>query len=401
MRGSGGAIRRHVPAWLAIGALLMQCAACAAAVRGLEGMEGALRARLERERQQLELPGATAAFVLPDGRSGSVAAGFADLERKLPMRPDSRMPAGSIGKTFIAALALSLAEEGRLSLDDRLSKWLGDEAWYGHLPNGADIRIRDLLNHSAGIREHVESEGFVDLVRQQVTRDADAAIEPRALIALVLDRPPLFPAGHGYKYADTGYILLQLAMEKAGGISVWNEVVRRFIYPLQLDATSPAVGRLHAGVAQGYLNEELLPGQPRTTLDGGVFRWNPVSEWAGGGFISNSTDLAHWARALYAGRTSPSDIGTRMTAKQSLNRAAEGYAYGFGVVVRQSTHGLVWGHAGVYPGYRSNMSYFVNCQVAIATQVNTDRIGAPQMAALALALADTILERLRCRHGGA
>lgn len=400
MLGSGGWVRRRAPAWLAFGALLMQCAACAAAVQGTERLEEALRGRLERERQQLDVPGATAAFVLPDGRSGSVAAGFADLERKRPMRAQTRMPAGSIGKTFVAALALSLVEEGRLSLDDRLSKWLGGEPWYGRLPNGADIRIRDLLNHSAGIQEHVESEGFLDLVRQQVSRDPDAAIEPRALIALVLDRPPLFPAGHGYKYADTGYILLQLAIEKAGGISVWNEVVRRFIYPLQLDATSPAVGRLHPALAQGYLSEELLPGQPRTTLDGGVFRWNPVSEWAGGGFISNSTDLARWASALYAGRTSPSDLGARMTTEQNLNRAPEGYAYGLGVVVRQSSHGLVWGHAGVYPGYRSNMSYFVDCQVALATQVNTDRLTGPQMAALSSALADTILNPLRCRRGG-
>jgi D-alanyl-D-alanine carboxypeptidase len=400
MQGSGEWVRRRAPAWLAFGALLMQCAACAAAVQGTERLEEALRGRLERERQQLDLPGATAAFVLPDGRSGSVAAGFADLERKRPMRPETRMPAGSIGKTFVSALALSLVEEGRLSLDDRLSKWLGDEPWYGRLPNGADIRIRDLLNHSAGIQEHVESEGFLDLVRQQVSRDPDAAIEPRALVALVLDRPPLFPAGHGYKYADTGYILLQLAIEKAGGISLWNEAVRRFIYPLQLDATSPAVGRLHAGLAQGYLNEELLPGQPRTTLDGGVFRWNPVSEWAGGGFISNSLDLARWASALYAGRASPSDLGARMTTEQNLNRAPEGYAYGLGVVVRQSSHGLVWGHAGVYPGYRSNMSYFVDCQVALATQVNTDRLTGPQMAALSSALADTILNRLRCRRSG-
>lgn len=393
--GLRGVIAQCALAVLAFG-LLMQVPAAGATSAGRAQLEQALGARLERERATLQLPGATAAFVLPDGASGAVAVGFADVERRLPMRPDSRMPAGSIGKTFVASLALSLIAQGRLSLDDKLSRWLGQEEWYDRLPNGADIRIRNLLNHSAGIGEHVESKAFVELIRQRVTADADAAIEPRALLGLILDQPPLFAVGQGYKYTDTGYILLQLAIEKAGKVRLWDEVVHRFLYPLQLNATSPAVGRFHAGVAQGYVNAQFLPALPPTTLDNGVFRWNPVSEWAGGGFISSSSDLAHWAAALYEGRTSPSGIGAQMVAPQNASAGRDGYRYGLGVVMRQGEHGRVWGHSGVYPGYRSNMAYYPDCRIAVAVQVNTDRMQGEAMAALGGALARIVLEQYGC-----
>ena len=379
MRGEcTAAILRRALSGACAGLLLLAHAAGAACMNPVQ-LEGVLRSELERARAQLKFPGATSAFVLPGGRSGSVAVGFADLERQLPMRPENRMPAGSIGKTFAAALALALVEEGKLSLDDKLSRWLGSEDWYGRLANGADIRVRDLLNHGAGIGEHVESKGFGALVQERIAGNPDEPIEPLTLVGFVLDQPPLFAPGHGYKYTDTAYILLQLAVEKAGGVRLWDGVVRRFLYPLQLNSTSPAVGRLHAGLAQGYVSGKLLAGLPATTLEDGVFRWNPVSEWAGGGFISNSRDLARWARALYEGRTSPAGIGAKMVAAGNLNTASEGYTYGLGVVIRQSPRGPVWGHGGVYPGYRSNMAYFVNRKTAIAVQVNTDGIDGASM----------------------
>ena len=70
----------------------------------------------------------TAGFVLPDGRSGAVAVGLADLEKKTPMRPSDRMLAGSIGKTYFSAVALQLVAEGKLALDSKITTWLGGRA---------------------------------------------------------------------------------------------------------------------------------------------------------------------------------------------------------------------------------------------------------------------------------
>ncbi len=73
--------------------------------------------------------------MLPDGIVGTVATGLADIEKGQPMMAESRMLAASVGKTFVAATVIALAKEGRLSLDDPLSNWLGERSWFSRLPN--------------------------------------------------------------------------------------------------------------------------------------------------------------------------------------------------------------------------------------------------------------------------
>ncbi|MDE2976133.1 MAG: serine hydrolase, partial [Acidobacteriota bacterium] len=97
--------------------------------------ERLFQARLDELRAELGFIGATAAFVLPDGSEGVAATGYADPDNDLPMTPEHRMPAGSIGKTIAAATALSMVNEGLLGLDDLASRWLGDEPWWTRLPN--------------------------------------------------------------------------------------------------------------------------------------------------------------------------------------------------------------------------------------------------------------------------
>jgi len=350
-----------------------------------------MQVQLESERALYHFPGATAAFVLADGSEGSIAIGLGDEERGLPMQTSSRMPAGSIGKTFVAALTLALVAEGKIALDDKLSRWLGNEAWFGDLPNGPGIRISNLLNHSAGIMDHVNTPAFGKLVENQLRVDPGTAIEPIVLVGLILDQPPLFPVGEGYAYTDTGYILLQLALEKAGGFRFGEEVMRRFIYPLQLTSTSPADGLLHAGLAQGYVNKQSFPGLPETTLDSGILRWNPMTEWAGGGFISTSLDLAEWLTALFGGRAIPTEMVALMVSPANSSVAPEGYSYGLGIAIAKSAWGPVWRHRGVYPGYRSSVAYFPGCSVSVAVQINTDRITGEELSAIDLSLNQVVL----------
>src|SRR4051812_741498 len=99
----------------------------------------AVQTRLDESRAAWKFPGATAGFVLPDGHSASVATGLSDLEAKTPLRPSDRMPAGSVGKTFVAAVALQLVQEGKLSLDGRLGELLGGEKWFARLPNSGAL----------------------------------------------------------------------------------------------------------------------------------------------------------------------------------------------------------------------------------------------------------------------
>src|SRR5215212_7254162 len=131
----------------------------------------AVQAKLDEARARLNFPGATAGFVLPDGRSASVATGLSDLEAKTPLKPSDRMPAGSVGKTFVAAVALQLVQEGKLSLDGRLAELLGGEKWFARLPNSDALTLRMLLNHSSGIPNHVEDERFLKALFNNSSND--------------------------------------------------------------------------------------------------------------------------------------------------------------------------------------------------------------------------------------
>lgn len=97
-----------------------------------------LRARVQETldalRAKAEFPGVAVGVALADGRVAAAASGFADAEAKVPLRPTDRFLAGSVGKTFVAAVLLQLAEEGKVRLDDRLAAWLGAEPWFARLP---------------------------------------------------------------------------------------------------------------------------------------------------------------------------------------------------------------------------------------------------------------------------
>ncbi|MEK6323906.1 MAG: serine hydrolase domain-containing protein [Acidobacteriota bacterium] len=173
--------------------------------RGNDGEMPALRAALQVKLTALHaagsFPGATLGFVLPDGRSGSVSVGLADVDNKIALRPTDRMLAGSIGKTYVAAVMLQLVQEGKVNLDAKIERWFGSDAWFPRLPNAKDITLRMLMNHSSGIPEHVLNKDFIAAMR----KDPDRVWKPDELIAYIMDAKPLFAAGQGWSYADTNY----------------------------------------------------------------------------------------------------------------------------------------------------------------------------------------------------
>jgi D-alanyl-D-alanine carboxypeptidase len=321
-------------------------------------------------------PGATATFILPDGRAVVLATGDSDVEREIPMTADMPMPAGSIGKTFVAAVALSLAQDGRLDLDDPIEKWLGSENWFRRLPNGQDISVRMLLNHSGGLIDHAfQAEELRDAVRSAVAAgDPDRYFTPRELVEFALDKEPLFPAGRGYNYTDTGYILAGLVIEKASGTSYYQALRERVLDPLQLASTLPQDRRSVPGLAQGYAVESSrLFGLPEKMVEQGRLVFHPQTEWTGGGLFSNSQDLARWAKALYEGRALPHPyLDELLGSVAEIESEDPTPAYGLGVFIGEGELGRTYGHGGFFPGYNSRMLYYPEHGLAVAMQINTD-----------------------------
>jgi D-alanyl-D-alanine carboxypeptidase len=337
---------------------------------GLARIIRTVQAKLDEARARWNFPGATAGFVLPDGRSASVVTGFSDLEAKTPLRPTDRMPAGSVGKTFVAAVAFQLIQEGKLSLDGKLQQLLGGEKWFARLPNADELTLRVLLNHSSGIPNHVEDERFLKALFNQSAGD----IRHEELLTYVLDKPPLFRAGWGFHYSETNYILVGLAVEKAAGKPLYELVAERLLKPLRLDATIPSDARTLPGVANGYSK-----GKP--VIVGGRFTLNPQWEWAAGGFASTAEDLARWASALYGDRVLRRETLVQMFSSRA---SGEGRGYGVGTRVYESRWGSAYGHDGEFPGYLSAVRYYEYPKISVAVQVNADETdGARQFMATA------------------
>src|SRR6185503_18786818 len=136
----------------------------------LDRIRDGIQRRMDQLHASYGFPGATAGFVLPDGRSGATSIGVSDLKSKRPMAPDDLLLAGSIGKTFVAAVMIQLAQEGKVNLDDKIERWFKTDPWFARLPNAKDITIRMLLQHTSGISNHVESESFFKAISAQPDR---------------------------------------------------------------------------------------------------------------------------------------------------------------------------------------------------------------------------------------
>lgn len=286
------------------------------------------QAKLDALRDEHPFPGATAAFVLPDGEYYGFATGLADREDNTPMTPYTRMLSGSVGKSFVGAVAVSLAMDGKLNLDDKISNWLGDESWFSRLPNGPDITMRMLLTHSSGLIDHVYDERYQEAVVQLVTSpdfDPDTAFSYRALVEFVLDTDPLFPAGEKHAYTNTGYVLAGLVINKVTGSTYYEELRKRFLDPLYLSLTDPSDKRDLPGLCPGYIPENDPSGLPLPSkvVKDGLMIFNPAMEWTGGGLVTNPKDLVLWAKALFEGCAMSGDYLPELLKSVPMDESGE------------------------------------------------------------------------------
>ena len=366
-----------------------------AATRALhEQLRERLREQLDHIHANGSFAGATAAVVLPDGQAIVCATGRRDRAGAEPMQPEDRMLAGSVGKTLVAAVALQLVQEERLSLDDAVATHLGGEDWYARVPNAAALTVRMLMNHTSGVMRYEFDRTFVaDLLAAP-----DRAWRPAECIAYVLDRAPRFAAGAGFEYSDTNYLLLGLVIERITGEPLFDSIQSRLLEPLQLRDTVAATGRSIPRLVQGHAGQRNpFGGSDRMLDEDGRLVLSPAFEWAGGGFASTAADLARWARHLYGGdddRVLRPETLRQMLQGVAANGLGAGVEYGLGVIVQQTELGPCHGHSGFFPGYLTRIAWFGRHRIAIAVQVNTSEpraLGRP-LDAIVLELAKAVVD---------
>jgi D-alanyl-D-alanine carboxypeptidase len=329
-------------------------------------------------------PGISAGIALADGSTLGLTSGLADTALGVPLRPTDKLLQGSVGKTYVAAVALQLVREGKIGLDEKIERYLGSASWFPRLAHAREITVRHLMNHTSGVvRYEFKPEFTRDLTAQPLK-----AWHPEEQIAYLLDDPAPFPPGQGWEYSDTNYILLGMIIERITGNLYYAELQRRILDPLGLRNTVPSDSRRIAGLAQGYAGPRNQFGGADAMVVNGEFAINPQFEWTGGGIASTSEDLARWAKALYEGRAIDSLLVAQMVDGVP-SRLGPNVRYGLGAMIRQTALGTTYGHSGFFPGYLTEVMYFPALKTAVAVQVNSSTVRSPSAILLALARAIT------------
>ena len=321
-------------------------------------------------RRENGFPGGVAAFSYK-GRSHAFATGFTEPEGKRPMRKNARMLSASIGKMHVGALAYYLNEQGVIDIDKPIGEWLGKQEWFSRLPNHESIKLRHLLNHTAGLQDHVGLPAFLEEALPRM-EDPDFYYQPEKLVAFILDNEPLFPVGQQFSYTDTGFILAGLAIEQAAGKPYYTLLKQNLLKPLALSDTLPADRRDIPRLVPGYLAEDNPLGLARSTMKGKKLIRHPLTEWTGGGLADTALGLVKWSHILFHESTLFNDYRKAVRKYAYAADTTDTECYGLGVAVKASQLGPCYCHGGWTPGYRSFVGYFSDPGLSVSIMVNTD-----------------------------
>jgi D-alanyl-D-alanine carboxypeptidase len=303
---------------------------------------------LKAQMQQHRIPG-LALKVIRDGKVAKTAAyGRANLELDVPTRPETVFEIGSVTKQFTAAGILLLAQEGKLSVDDKISRHFKDMP-----PAWDDVTIRHLLTHTSGIKSYTGLDGF------QLWRHLTQAQFIKAIGAQPMESQP----GDAWKYCNTGYNLLGYIIENVSGMNYWDFMGRRIFGPLEMHSTT---NRLPSLVipdrASGY----------EQTNHVWINRDSDLTEvFAAGAIASTVGDLAKWNAALDGERLLSAASKAQMWTPTKLNDG-KATKYGFGWNVDTLEGHINIGHGGSTSGFSASIQRFPDDNLAVIILSNTD-----------------------------
>ncbi|MDO8368124.1 MAG: serine hydrolase, partial [Saprospiraceae bacterium] len=357
---------KNNPASLLIAAFLLSITALSA-----QNLDAKMSAEIDKLLQDHYKAEGTGATVLVS-QKGKVlyhkAFGMANLELSVPMRTDHVFRIGSVTKQFTGAAILKLAEEGKLSIQDDLTRFLPD-----YPTQGKKITVEHLLTHTSGIKSYT---GMKEWDEQMHRKD----FTPTELIALFKDQSMDFEPDADWRYNNSGYILLGYIIEKASGKTYGEYISEQFFKPLGMKNsyygdTKPLIKNRATGYSQGdvegnYVNAAFL---------------SMTQPYAAGSLLSTVEDLNIWTRALHGGK---------VLKPESLKKAITPYIlpggtnthYGYGLQMSNLLGSLTVEHSGGIHGFLSDLVYLPKEEVCVAILTNCDceppRDLSPRIAAL-------------------
>jgi CubicO group peptidase (beta-lactamase class C family) len=279
---------------------------------------------------------------------------FADREWKIPNSTQAKYRIGSITKQFTAVLILKLEEEGKLSVNDKLSKY------YPGYPKGDSVTLHMLLNHTSGIKNYTAIPGIWQSLNYKYSVDS--------LIRVFKNRPYDFAPGSKWSYSNSGYYLLGMIIEKVSGKKYVDFLREQIIAKVPLKNTDlEDIDSIYAFRAKGY------------TKRGNNWRNADYMEmegaWSAGAMISTAEDLNSWIKALYSNKIINVAETNKMFTPDSITRG-----YGFGIISDSlNKHRRIW-HNGGINGFSSHLAYFPDEDITVVVLCNNDADNADRVA---------------------
>ena len=312
---------------------------------------------VESRMRSLHIPGLSLAVVRDAQIIKSHGYGLADLQLNVPATKASVYELGSVTKQFTATAVMMLVEEGKVSLDESITKYFPDAP-----PAWKRITIRYLLSHTSGIQNHVAVPGYLGAFRTNLLLETTPARDE--LLKMFFELPLEFEPGATWAYDNTGYYLLGIIIEKASGKSYWQFLDERIFHPLGMNATRNTDSRRlvphrasgYEWVADHFENRPVLL---------------PTIAFSAGSLQSTVEDLAKWDVALYGERLlKESSLEQMWTAVKLKDNAAAPFNYGFGWFIENYHGHRVVQHGGGTPGFSSAIYRFIDDRFTVIILTN-------------------------------
>ena len=281
----------------------------------------------------------------------SEAVGYSEGE-KLPARNDNRFKIASITKMFTAVVILQLQEEGRLQTSDKLAQYLDhnhparvDELhYYQGKAYGDQLTIRQLLEHRSGLADLFTDAMFRFYIKEFLHKNT--SWEPEKLMAQYyryhLNKKAHFAPDSGYYYSDVNFFLLGMIIEKITGQKLAQQIRTRILTPLSMTNTffeyyEPTP--LTTNFAHSFLGKMDVTKKLNTSYD-----------WAGGGLVSTTEDLAKFIRGLFAGQLfkKQETLNQMISVKMHTSKSGKTSGYGSGISQYIFNGDIYFGHAGFW-----------------------------------------------------
>jgi len=299
-----------------------------------------------------KIPGAAVA-VLKAGKVVKVSAyGLSDVELNVPVKTDTILRLQSVSKQFTATGVMMLVEEGKISLDEPVSRYVDScpESWQR-------ITIRHLLNQTSGLKDFInEASNFASKLdlRQEVTDEQ--------LVTILASQPLKFAPGDAWDYSNTNYLLLGMVIGRVSNSWYGDFLAERIFKPL--DMTHTSVPRTRQPM-KGYTRDKgrIIPSGAVANLA------TSILSYGGGGIQSTILDMAKWDAALYTEQLLKRSTLQQMWTPAKLNNGTtQGYGFGW-EVGKVAQHRQIW-HGGNWTGFAAHIDRFVDDQLTVIVLAN-------------------------------